>query len=74
MGSIEVRNYSSAQSPRAVVWPVLVGRVPGRADAYVDRPLLRDRLESTEPGGTVVLTGAAAGTVTQVVSGDGGIG
>jgi hypothetical protein len=66
-------HYAAAPASSSVVWPVRVGRAPGRADAYVDRPALRDRL-GTEPGRTVVLTGAAAGTVTQVVTGDGGIG
>jgi hypothetical protein len=35
---------------------------------------LRERVESTGPGRTVVLTGSAAETLTQVVTGDGGLG
>jgi hypothetical protein len=69
----ELHEHLPPVAPRPVQWPVVVGRAPGRADAYVDRPALREQLESTGPGETVVLTGAA-GTATQAVTGGGGLG
>jgi hypothetical protein len=49
-----------------VEWPLLAGgRPPLRADAYVERPHLHRQLVFT-PGSTIV--------VTQVVTGDGGVG
>jgi hypothetical protein len=59
-------NQFIAAAP-AVVWPVLVGRAPLRADAFQERRGLRDLVErALDPGATAV--------VTQVVAGDGGTG
>ena len=59
-------NQFIAAAP-AVVWPVLVGRAPLRADAFQERRGLRDLVErALDPGRTAV--------VTQVVAGDGGTG
>jgi hypothetical protein len=57
--------------PRLVEWPVVVGRAPIAADAYVERPALRAALESVTTG-TAVLTAAGAGA--GATTGGGGIG
>ncbi|HSV66020.1 MAG TPA: hypothetical protein VLJ59_08980 [Mycobacteriales bacterium] len=62
----EMHNHFYA-GPSGVNWPVTVGRPPLRADAYQERPALRDALAAA-------LAGGGTAVVTQVVAGDGGTG
>ena len=61
--------HGPGQQPdqRPVEWPVVVGRPPLRADAYQERPALRDALAAA-------LAERRTAVVTQVVAGDGGRG
>jgi hypothetical protein len=68
VGNVYVGGASALAVSAGVEWPVVVGRPPVRADAFQERPALRDAVTSGL---------AAAGTtvgVTQVVTGDGGTG
>jgi hypothetical protein len=56
-------HYHAAIDP---TWPVLVGRPPLRADAFLERPVLRQAVNNAFAAGTSLMT--------QVLAGDGGTG